>query len=583
MPPLDPIVSLSVSVAEKPGSHAFLLGSGISREAGVPTGEQVFWQAIGELYRLENTTSETPDHAALTTWMEENDRADLGYSEILEQLVPDRATRRDYLAKHFEGKEPGPSHEELAALAAEGAVKVFVTTNFDRLLEHALQARGIEPVLITSAADLASAPRREHADCYVIKPHGDYLQETIRNTPEELAELEPKLAAELAEIFDRFGVVVLGYSGSDPAISELLQRRISRYGLYWVARSELRPGAARILESTGGRVISRGGAAAFMVDLRRRLEVFRSYPSGHTPMVVHDEVLALIRAEDEIGLAEVMRRERREYAGQLSATVAEYRRKPFGNETALAAHDQVLPIWERRLAGLLPLIAHEAGDLRREVRAMVEVLEDKPSNEGSGWVDLIDWASWWLGTAVGSFALFVEAWAPLRLLVEANVSEIGGRQRDLIDPGRWDNGGEISKIAMNRVSETDRLTPRWDHLNWSLGRSPVLKERWPEFLRADGKRLPAVANFDFLISMRDVLEHDGASAYWKTYYNGGLQIARRLRTDGDFLAEVVDLLGAAAIGDFLETVGAALKEKAHPIIPSYPESVAVEELSTERG
>jgi hypothetical protein len=70
----------------------------------------------------------------------------------------------------------------------------------------------------------------------VVKPHGDYLQETIRNTPPELAELELEMAAELAEIFGRYGVVVLIYSGSDPAISEFLGGRRSRYGLYWVAR-----------------------------------------------------------------------------------------------------------------------------------------------------------------------------------------------------------------------------------------------------------------------------------------------------------------------------------------------------------
>jgi hypothetical protein len=69
-------------------------------------------------------------------------RADLGYSDLLELIAPDPATRRDYLAKHFEGVEPGQTHEFLADLAARGLVTVFVTTNFDRLLERALQARG---------------------------------------------------------------------------------------------------------------------------------------------------------------------------------------------------------------------------------------------------------------------------------------------------------------------------------------------------------------------------------------------------------------------------------------------------------
>jgi hypothetical protein len=126
-------------------------------------------------------------------------------------------------------------------------------------------------VIITGGGDLTSAPRREHARCYVVKPHGDYLQETIRNTPIELAELGPEMTTELTEIFERYGIVVLCYSGSDPGIAALLSNRKSRYGLYWVVRSQMNSGASE----------------------------------------VHDEVLALIRADDRIGLSEAMRRERR--------------------------------------------------------------------------------------------------------------------------------------------------------------------------------------------------------------------------------------------------------------------------------
>jgi SIR2-like domain len=226
--PLDPIVSLSVAIAEAPGSYAFFLGSGVSRDAGVPTGGEVFWRAVGELYRLENSTSETLEEGRLREWLEQTGRADVGYSDMLELITPDQATRREYLAKHFEGIEPGPTHERLADFAAPRLIKVFVTTNFDRLLERALQARGIEPIVVTSDADLAVAPVREHARCYVLKPHGDYLQQTIRNTPAELAELEPAMTAELEEVFSRYGLVVLGYSGADPAIAEAMRARRSR-------------------------------------------------------------------------------------------------------------------------------------------------------------------------------------------------------------------------------------------------------------------------------------------------------------------------------------------------------------------
>jgi hypothetical protein len=265
---LDPIGSLSVAVADAPGSHAFLLGSGVSSDAGVPTAQEVFWRVVAELYRTAHVAEETPGEEEVAAWLGEISlRARLTYSEVLEEIAPDAPTRRAYLAKHFEQVEPGRTHELLAQLVERGLVRVFVTTSFDRLLERALQARGIEPVVVTSDADLASAPSREHADCYVLKTHGDYFQETIRNTPTELAELEPGMTTELQEVFDRYGLVVLGYSGTDEALSHALRRRTSRYGLYWVARAELTEPARGLVEAVGGRLILRPSAAEFLGDL----------------------------------------------------------------------------------------------------------------------------------------------------------------------------------------------------------------------------------------------------------------------------------------------------------------------------
>lgn len=561
---LDPIVSLSVAIAEAPGSHAFFLGSGVSREAGVPTGQQVFWQAVGELYRLEKKTEDTPDEQELGAWLKETGRDELGYSDLLELIAPDPANRRDYLAKHFEGREPGKAHYELASLAEQGAIKVFITTNFDRLLEHALQARGIEPVLITSAADLASAPRREHADCYVLKPHGDYLQETIRNTPSELQELDQEIAAELAEIFERFGAVVLGYSGSDPAIATLMSARHSRYGLYWVARGEPGEGASRIIEATGARVIQRPDAAEFLTDLHRRLEVFRSHPSGHTPVEVHDEILALVRAGDRIGLAEVMRRERRELAEGLNAIVANSRQEQPEEESLLKAHDEMLPLWERRLAGLLPVIAYAPENFEQEVRSLVDLLESRPLESGyTDWRELQDWATWWLTYACGAFALSQEAWAALDALMPAKFAEANDYERRLIEPVRENIGQKVGKLVMARFSDTNWLIARWEHLNWSLLNCQVLKERWPEFLQGREPAFPALPNFDFLVSISIGLDGDRPLAHWSMYHGGAVSIARRLNNDPRYRQSIADVLGVEA-NIFIAKAGEALANVYYP-------------------
>src|SRR5260221_5996396 len=555
---LDPIVSLSVAVAEAAGSYAFLLGSGVSRDAGVPTGSQVFWQAVGELYRLEKKVTETPDRDALTIWLTETEREQLTYSGLLELIAPDAATRRDYLAKHFEGHEPGKSHEQLAVLAEQGYARVFITTNFDRLLEHALQARGIEPVVITSAAELRSAPKREHAQCYVLKPHGDYLQETIRNTQSELERLESGIAKELREIFERFGIIVLGYSGSDEAVASLLSARRSRYGLYWVARGELTAPAHKIVEATGGRIIERANAADFLSDLQRRLEVFRSHPSGHTPLEVHDEVMTLVRAGDTIGLAEVMRRERRELADGLEKVIGEHREQRPEDGNLLKVHDAMLPMWERRLAAMLPVIAYAPEVFEREVRSLTDLLENQPIEGGfAAWRDMIDWATWWLGYASGAFALTQESWPALNALLSARYTTWSERERYLVEPVRESIGHNLGAVVMRRFSESRWIRPRWQHLIWSLHEASVFQDRWPEFLRGKSPPREALSDFDFLVTLRRGMEGEQPLTHWTLGDNEAVRPARRMKSDPKFRSAVAELLGVES-EKLIDTAKAAL-------------------------
>ena len=117
-------------------------------------------RGLRQLHRVETGSDETLGDEALDVWLAETDREHITYWSLRKS---DAAIRREYLAGFFETAEPGSTHESLAQLAEDGLVRVFITTNFDRLLQHALQARGIEPVVIASDADMAAAMPREHA------------------------------------------------------------------------------------------------------------------------------------------------------------------------------------------------------------------------------------------------------------------------------------------------------------------------------------------------------------------------------------------------------------------------------------
>jgi hypothetical protein len=527
---LDPIVSLSVALAESPGSSAFLLGSGVSTDAGIPTGAEVRWTAVGDLYRIETGSAETPDHDGLRAWLDETSRGDLGYSDLLELITPDPAPRRDYLAKHFEGVAPGLTHERLAGLAARGVVRVFVTTNFDRLLENALHARGIEPIVVTSDADLDVAPAREHVDCYVLKPHGDYLQQTIRNTPTELGELEPGITGVLQEIFDRYGLVVVGYSGGDEAIGTAVRRRRSRYGLYWVARGEIAEPARSIVEACAGRTIVRAGAAEFLADLDHRLQVFEAHPTGLTPLVVHDEVLRMLKDDDKVSLTEAMRRERRAFEERFSALTAGRSHEQLANDAVIACHDELLSIVERRLASLLPLLLHDRPGFEDEIRAIADVKERQPRIGGySFWIELLDWCLWVITYSVGATAVRLGRVQYLTVLFETSVSTPWNQQRETFAqslPG--DAGGTIGTSVLQRIEPGNRLiAPYWELLRKDIAASELVRERYPELANEDAARAALVA-FDLLVNIGLGVRQGRVAAHWAMYTEQAIAFTRQL-------------------------------------------------------
>jgi phosphoglycolate phosphatase-like HAD superfamily hydrolase len=169
---------LAFSIAGNPGIHALLLGSGISRSASIPTGWDITMDLVRRIAAAEDVVDET-DWAA---WHRRTYGSEPGYSELLNRLTGTPAERRAILQEYIEPsgddveegrRVPTKAHHAIARLVRDGFVRVVVTTNFDRLLENALAAAGVEPVVVRSADDLAGAGPMQHARCFVLKLHGD--------------------------------------------------------------------------------------------------------------------------------------------------------------------------------------------------------------------------------------------------------------------------------------------------------------------------------------------------------------------------------------------------------------------------
>ena len=271
------------------GVYAFLLGSGVSRAAEIPTGWEVVLDLIRKLAHLKNEDCD-PNPAR---WYREQFDKEPDYSEILNHLAQSPEEQSQLLKSYFEPTEeerergaklPSKAHCTIARLVANGTVRVIVTTNFDRLIEKALGEVGISPTVIALPNAAEGALPLAHSDCTIIKLHGDYLDTRTKNTTLELASYDERIDRLLDQVFDEYGLVVCGWSGVwDKALISAFERCESRrFSIYWTAyQGETSEQAERLINLRGAEVIPIDGADAFFSTLGEKIEALREYDRPH--------------------------------------------------------------------------------------------------------------------------------------------------------------------------------------------------------------------------------------------------------------------------------------------------------------
>lgn len=542
-------------MAVTPGGYAVLLGSGVSMEAGIPTGQQVFLDTVQRLYRVQEG-SNPPGPEELKKWMTSEGLDDLGYSGLLERVLPTEQGRRDYLVSFFEDRSPGPTHLALAELARGGMVRVFITTNFDPLLEHALEAAGVQVVTVSDAKSLERAPARETVNCFVIKAHGDAGQINVRNTYSEIAELEPRMQEELDEVCARLGVLTLGYSGNDPAVAKALRKASPRFGLYWGARRPDLPRSAQAIVDAGiGKVIVRaGGAKELVVELGRRAVSWAAHSTGQTPTSVRAEMIERLRAKDDVGVGELAKSERRHFEEE-SIELVEAAYEQFGPGEPLPQllgrlEADLAALFDRKLATGLALIEHR-GPFHEEAEwlAMLSSRE-LPLRDGSltAWLQAPRRLAWELVWVYAGFACAARRVSALKALWEAQQPTVEADPVAALEQA----GGRAFGVWLEFARSQNQMGADglW-YLAFRLSGSELVRGHYPEFLRSLG-------NHDAVLS---TLSHFGDAAYFLAAFGGrdqvpvteywkagqvGLNLGLRMSVDKRLQTELVGLFDVDA-------------------------------------
>jgi len=285
---IEPMVSLAFSAYSGKGVYALLLGSGVSRAAGIPTG----WEIVLDLIKKLALLHEEDCPADPEAWFKAKYEREPDYSDLLAALAKSPAERTQMLRAYFEPDEqereqglklPTPAHRAVAELLAKGFVRVILTTNFDRLIEKALAEAGVEPAVISSADAAEGALPLTHAPCTLIKLHGDYLDTRIKNTQAELESYEPPMNSLLDRVLDDYGLIVCGWSAEwDAALRSAMERsRSRRFTAYWTEKDPLTEAATRLVSLRQACVIKIDDASSFFPQLLDKVLALEAMDAQH--------------------------------------------------------------------------------------------------------------------------------------------------------------------------------------------------------------------------------------------------------------------------------------------------------------
>ncbi|GAB4034695.1 tetratricopeptide repeat protein [Spirosoma gilvum] len=172
---------------------------------------------------------------------------DAQYEYWFNRYSENASDRQRFVERVIDGKDTGYGYVTLASLMAEGYVRNVFTTNFDDLLHDALMLFFNERAKVYAHSDLSDFLNLRDKKPNIIKLHGDFRYQDIRNTTFEIDETRNRLSEKLCDALSEtpcFNLVVIGYGGADVSILNQLQKAklqnpLSPFRLIWTDRKPL--------------------------------------------------------------------------------------------------------------------------------------------------------------------------------------------------------------------------------------------------------------------------------------------------------------------------------------------------------
>ena len=191
---------------------------------------------------------------------------------------------------------PTKAHIAIAKLVKAGYIRVIITTNFDRLLEKALESEGVIPQVIWHEDEIPKAiPLMHWQSVTILKINGDYIDCRFRNTTEELDSYPDEWKTYLHQVFENYGLISCGWSADwDKGLIDIINSsKQSRYNSFFTTVGNVGDKLRKLSNSRHGEIMPITGADDLFHNLYEQISALEKCNANRN--MGHDIMIARVK------------------------------------------------------------------------------------------------------------------------------------------------------------------------------------------------------------------------------------------------------------------------------------------------
>ena len=276
--PQSHLINILKSTTDHHPNFVVLLGAGASKTSGVKlAGELISEWRIShyKMYREDGESKE--NYFSRHFWYDSPEE----YSILFEELYDQPSQRREFIESCINEASPSWGYIYLVNLLRNKVFNTVFTTNFDDLLNESCYqfSNEVRPIVCSHDSSISTI-RITSSRPKIIKLHGDFLFDNIKNTVRELETLEQNTQDKFKQYASEFGFIVIGYSGNDRSIMDTFNTllRFDQYfphGIYWCIRkgAEISKNVELLSRFPKFHIVEISGFDEFFAELNNELSI----------------------------------------------------------------------------------------------------------------------------------------------------------------------------------------------------------------------------------------------------------------------------------------------------------------------